>query len=1743
MDDREDQPRKSEHPSPMNAILDEYDGLPNEAQPPEMLRKASTASKTKGGEEFDTCRICRGEGSIEEPLFYPCKCSGSIKYVHQSCLVEWLSHSQKKHCELCKTPFRFTKLYSPHMPKRVPIPVFFRQAALHCWKAFLTAARFQLVLFVWVLWLPWCTRTIWRGFFWIGDGAWVDIMSKEMQKGSGSARNASWPLLGDSKNATASALVSYFSKKVTNYASLFSFHYDSVGFKIPAFIYYPLFNSTDVEYMSSSGNRTVIVTTAPRSATWLSDTYFLKDLTRSTMINNAVIDTLEGQLITLFVVTAFILIFLIREWVMQQQQNLAIGPDGNVQEPAGPDIGAEEQGEANDGRPQENRIDRGIAGNAAAGGRNIARPQGHRAGLLQRPRMRLRVRPQGPGNEQPDPPQHQANQEDNNTDISTPGEAGQVAQISRDTDVTPSTPSADPDQEFESRFEKSREHDVLMQLCELSPTFRHAWHLSELDISEALNLVLDGKSPGEHHDLLMIMYWLRKSKYFQGESGERLRSWYLMGDLLRKTEARRLEDKDQVLATASTVPHQNSDFSHSSFPESGPEQSLRSITDEELAEHGSEFDYDSELEPGLHSLAVELRVVYDGYFTGPRQSETPKPVEGTSLANSSLLKDDHDEMLEISEQNTSPVNGNVSSLADRINESPERLEQAGGEDLSQGQDSSTAEHDDLPRDILDSSRDPASVSSNVQDGEEVQSHLERLKNWLWGGVDLPVGEDHQAGDDEQVVGNIAEEAPFVPVAHGQHLIAPAGDNENPAQDPEVVAAAAQAGINPNGAEVADEMEDLEGIMELVGMEGPILGLIQNGMFFAVLVSLTILFGIWTPYIFGKLFIIVLANPFTLFIEYLRVVSSFADVVTDLVILITGFLISTVEAHLSVILAFIMSRVSPSFEKPFQDGILSPTVLKYAMSALDRLENSTLILESSLPDTLDVPTMSAIAHESLLSIQDQATAIILSGFQIYMNTYETLFGSADILKTVKLAVIGLASYAKVLVGSATQELLKVINSGPLLQRLNPLHFNLASTKRTTPLDYGLAHWNGTDRAIAIFLGYAFFALLGMVYLRIAGSIQGTNKKGLVEGGVASVLYQAGGVIKVILIISIEMLLFPLYCGMLLDIAFLPLFDGATFLSRVAFTINSPWTSTFIHWFVGTCYMFHFALFVSMCRKIMRTGVLFFIRDPDDPTVHPVRDVLERKVSTQLWKISLSALVCGALVLASKGVVWGIGVTFRGIFPIHWSSNEPVLEFPVDLLFYNFLMPITIRFFRPSKTLKKVYGWWFRKSARLLRMSSFLLNESFEDEEGRHVRKTWADVIRGEKGDVAHPVVGEERVLLAQDRDQNAFFLRDGRFVRAPASDSVRIPPGASAFVEVDFENNRLDNVEDRDDGLHGKANPQFTKVYIPPHFRLRIAAFMSLVWLFATVTGICATIVPLAFGRWLFSTLTPQHLRMNDIYAFTIGVSILGTAFYALLYYQPILKYLHNTLTPHKATIRTVFHKATAFTIRSTKFLYTYLAFGVFLPFVFSLILEFYLIIPLHTYLTTHNPPNAETATASLPPSMGDSLASTTRPIIHLIQDWTLGVLYVKVFARVILWTSPSRPANALRAIVRHGWLNPDARLATRAFILPALFVMAIVLTIPLGLGWLMNKTILQTHIKDDEQFSTFVYRYSYPAVLAVVAAVAVTWFLGKAFRGWRRRVRDEVYLIGERLHNFGEGRKKRMEKGMSDIKQGKRREI
>ena len=504
---------------------------------------------------------------------------------------------------------------------------------------------------------------------------------------------------------------------------------------------------------------------------------------------------------------------------------------------------------------------------------------------------------------------------------------------------------------------------------------------------------------------------------------------------------------------------------------------------------------------------------------------------------------------------------------------------------------------------------------------------------------------------------------------------------------------------------------------------------------------------------------------------------------------------------------------------------------------------------------------------------------------------------------------------------------------------------------------------------------------------------------------------------------------------------------------------------------------------------------FIRDPDDPTFHPVRDVLERNVSTQLRKILFSALVYGGLVvICLGGVVWGLSFAFQGVLPIHWSSNEPVLEFPIDLLFYNFLMPLAVKFFKPSDGLHAMYTWWFRQCARMLRLTWFMFGDRETDEEGYNVRRTWKDVFRGLKG---------TKVIQTEDSNQpfiddpklEAYFRQDGRYVRAPASDQVRIPKGAQIFLPVDEANNRIDGKWDQPESVHGRNSDLYKQVYIPPWFRLRIGLFILFIWLFAALTGVGITIVPLVFGRHIFAKLIPAHVRKNDVYAFSIGIYILGSALYAIVHLGKFVSYLRTALAINAETPHNVLRQITSATSRLMRIAWTYTAFLFILPTLFTLLIEFYLIVPLHTYFAVEE-----------------------RHVMHFVQSWTLGLLYVKLTTRFILWWEDSRAAQSLRAITRDGYLNPDARLATRSFIFPAAFLIFTALFYPYCLARLATLTVL----KDTPEKHLLAYRYAYPMCLALCCVGFAMYILLGWVKDWRMKIRDEVYLIGERLHNFGD---------------------
>eukprot|EP00871_Galdieria_phlegrea_P000360 jgi/Galph1/1324/GphlegSOOS_G6095.1 len=105
-------------------------------------------------EDEPECRICRGTAELNRPLFHPCKCSGSIKYIHEDCLVQWLTEIGSERCELCGSSFRFTAVYKQNSPSHLSLS----ELAIGIFSVFLETGRvlIRLVLacIVWLFLVP-----------------------------------------------------------------------------------------------------------------------------------------------------------------------------------------------------------------------------------------------------------------------------------------------------------------------------------------------------------------------------------------------------------------------------------------------------------------------------------------------------------------------------------------------------------------------------------------------------------------------------------------------------------------------------------------------------------------------------------------------------------------------------------------------------------------------------------------------------------------------------------------------------------------------------------------------------------------------------------------------------------------------------------------------------------------------------------------------------------------------------------------------------------------------------------------------------------------------------------------------------------------------------------------------------------------------------------------------------------------------------------------------------------------------------------------------------------------------------------------------------------------------------------------------------------------------------------------------------------------------------------------------------
>ncbi|CAH8609436.1 unnamed protein product [Heterobilharzia americana] len=113
----------------------------------------------------DFCRVCRCEGTASKPLFHPCLCTGSIKYIHQDCLVRWLEYSKRNTCELCNHRFTFTRIYASGTPRFLPFTVLVAGLVNSLRRFILNWIHLSVVFTAWLIVVPLSACRMYRCLF------------------------------------------------------------------------------------------------------------------------------------------------------------------------------------------------------------------------------------------------------------------------------------------------------------------------------------------------------------------------------------------------------------------------------------------------------------------------------------------------------------------------------------------------------------------------------------------------------------------------------------------------------------------------------------------------------------------------------------------------------------------------------------------------------------------------------------------------------------------------------------------------------------------------------------------------------------------------------------------------------------------------------------------------------------------------------------------------------------------------------------------------------------------------------------------------------------------------------------------------------------------------------------------------------------------------------------------------------------------------------------------------------------------------------------------------------------------------------------------------------------------------------------------------------------------------------------------------------------------------------------------
>ncbi|KDR68014.1 hypothetical protein GALMADRAFT_79202, partial [Galerina marginata CBS 339.88] len=1456
----------------------------------------------------DTCRICSAPAEPDQPLFHPCKCSGTIRYIHQDCLTTWLAHSKKKNCDVCKHPYSFTKVYATDMPSSLPPILLIRRLIQQVFLALLFVFRAIAVAAIWLGVLPWVTVWTWRMYFSMGEStAWW--ISDRPRPPTTENNHPSYLRISYENPAPPP-------KTILQFITRFSSH--------------PL---------------------------WLALSA----------------DIFTGQIIASLIVLTFVAVFLLREWISQnarpgvfEEEEVLPEEPAPLQPQAAGQPGqqlaeGEQRHDRHDGFPEpdvlvQRQLDAMRAVNAM---RQNIDPE-----IAMDPDRWYAAEENDPSNRRLRRKKNKARHLDTDED-----------RLVRHRRRTSGSGDDTPNLEMEAMKRKM---------------FHRRIHVAKTTAARRRVYSGHNKSPAPSAPLAL--------------SGEQSSF-----DFTFRAPSPVASSSEQALSTSVSEPSSIPPYSPGSSTSSPPP------ADEETSPFPSVA-----LQPPSGEIPFSLRRWQETNTSPPAYpARPPLPFTAASRSGSG------------SPFNFTPGRTPMDSPKLATYRAPEELEPESGPSAERnryfhlangpeaeegaGEHEARSEADDLPElqalsdsddDDSDEDGDDDEHDGDADDHEHDGDEEDEM--FLEGEED----DDEEAEADGDLFDDGQWEEPEVEAA-APPVMPNAAGAPAPAQgaNPEADAAAAGPDIGDDAENVED---DMEGAMEAIGMRGPIYGVVQNAALMIFVLDTAIGLGVWIPFTIGKTTALLSLDPRRM-LQVLHLPVRAMRLVTDPIVDFVAW----------IIVDLFFPRVAQLF------GAFFHVIMFFGSISAGKLFGKETKLMSKPLARFVAWTSSSNVTEEVVT-QSNFTSIFAANLPDYLGFTEPYFeilGREVRVSTTKFQ----STWIQLALGS-----------GP------------------------------SSRLFAVALGYLVVIFLFCLYLNIL-TVGNAKSAGL---AVRNAVRQQLLVLKVATFIFIELVTFPLGCGIVLDLCTVWLFPEANLQSRVAFFAQAPLTAMFYHWVAGTMFMYSFAVLLSGCRSVMRPGAMWFIKDPQDQNSHPIRDILDRPTLVQLRKICVSGIMYSFVVACVVGSVAGLLVLgSKSIMPFRWKNREPLSNVPVDLLFLHLVLPYTMHYFRPKRAIKHVSTTVWKFLAVRLRLTSYFFGGRYPQEE--YTPKDWrANFIQ----DPVH-VVGEDEVP-------------DGSFRRVPATDNLALPRDMRATVAVTPEGEPVDDaakelmaLQDAEaDKAKRTIKDDYMVVYMPPYFRYRIITFITLLWIFGAFFLGFGVALPIQLGRSFFRLFTTRDV--HDGYSFIIGFYLIWICYLIAKAVDRLDKRRQRRSGDRPRAELPVLVVKRGF-LWAAKALYMAFFLGVVIPVLLAIVIDLYIVLPIRFVID---------------PEM--------MPRIRVVDTWALGLLYAKIALHAHRIQPPNRITRGLQHIMTHGWTRPDPIAATREVIAPLAGGLLGMILLP---GTIFR--VAQQLFPDMPLDNRFIFMHVYPAVFIFAGTIRSAIVAYGLLSSWSQKIRDKEFLVEMRLKN------------------------